>query len=141
MPLCETMLDGGGRMRYLHSSAIYPERGMTWCLSYVTTKEANFADLEAQPGVVRIFDEMLTDEPNGASAPRARSTDWLREKHGTNVAALNARLGEVGADGSSINANSSRSDVLKILGQAAGNNDAREANFHPEAWHTGHGAS
>ncbi len=141
MPLCETFLDGNGRMRYLHSSAIYPERGMTWCLSYVTTREADFADLEAEPGVIKVFDEVMDDEPDGSGPTHNHEKAWLRGKHQTNIATLNTRLGLVGEGGSGISIDSSRKEILTILGKAACNHDARDVNFNPEAWYTGHRAS
>ena len=141
MPLVETFVDPvAGRMRYLHSSAIYPERGMTWCLSYVTTKEGDFADLEAQPGVFKVFDEELPDEADGASASREAAKTWSRARNTTNVTAIRARLAAVGVGGAMVGMGSTRKEVLTLLGKAAGNNDPREAGFDPEAWYTGHPA-
>ena len=133
MPLVETLLDGGGRQRFHHASVIYPERGMAWCLSYVTTQEPDFSGLDAVVSIVRIFDEVLTDETDGQNPLPARVQTWMKEQHQTNLGMLRGRLSDKGANRDGINNQTTRMEVIKRLGLAAA---AVDTDFNPSAWHT-----
>ena len=134
MPLVATLLNSEGRQRFYHASAIYPERGMTWCLSYVTTMEADFSGLDAISSVVRIFDEVLDDEPNGDNPSRSRMQTWMKDRHQSNSGRLRTKLSSAGANKDGIGTTTTREEIIKRLGFVS--SALLDADFNPVAWYT-----
>lgn len=133
-PAIEALRNPDGTARFHYSAAIYPERGMTWCLAYVTTAEADFSGLDDDSRILRVFDEVLDDEVGAASPARQRATTWLTEAHKTPLNRLRDRLASVGVDNSGLSGNTPRTDIIRRIGLAA--SASLDPDFNPAAWYT-----
>lgn len=114
---------------YRHSSAIYPERGKTWCLSYVTG--VDLSAIDDDPDCERVFAEELSDR-EGKQPARGDSAAWLEGVPATPLARMNSLLAKQGANAGGLTAASTRSDWIRRLGMAA----SGDADFRPQGWYT-----
>ncbi|KKN48903.1 hypothetical protein LCGC14_0648010 [marine sediment metagenome] len=137
-PKVATLTDGL-RDTYKHSSAIYPERGMTWALSYVAG--ADFVAIDADPDCHRLFDEVIPDVSPFEPVPifssrwpnRATSRDWLLSPSTTPGIDLQDQLAIHGASVDGLTVASTRGEWLASLGRAV---SAGLDDFRPEGWYT-----
>ena len=113
---------------YAHSSAIYPERGKTWCLSYVTG--ADFAAIDADSECERVFEEALPDQ-GGKRPGKDEHAAWLDKLPTGSTAQAMALLVAKGASTTGLAA-ASRGEYIKRLGMAA----SGDTDFRPQGWHT-----
>ncbi len=114
---------------YAHSSAIYPNRGKTWALSYVSGPD--FVAIDADPDCERVFDEVEADQ--GSRRPsRGDNRVFLADVPTTPRAKLHALLEGRGAVRAGLDTASTRREWLKRLGMAA----SGDSDFRPEGWHT-----
>ncbi len=126
MPKVATFGDKDGRF-YAHSSCIYPERGMTWALSYVAGDDLTL--LRDDPECTLLFDEEMTE----LRPTRARCLEWLQEKSPTQLTTLTTILQAKDASAVGLTENSQRRSWLAALGRAA---SAGQDDFRPEAWYS-----
>jgi hypothetical protein len=122
--------DAGGELRYGTVSAIYPERGMAWCLSYVSGDD--FGAIDDDPDCERVFVEALPDQA-GKRPAKAEHLAWLDERPTGSTAKATALLTEKGIDAAGLSAASTRKDWLARLGRGA---SAGLDDFNPGAWYT-----
>ncbi len=117
---------------YAHSSAIYPERGKTWSLSFVTSR-TDFAAIDADPECERVFaDEVIaTQEGQPTSVRRDAHTQWLGERPDRSRSELLSLASARGIDASDISVTATRRDWVRQLGMAA----SGDSDFRPEGWH------
>ncbi len=120
---------GGDNPFFAHSSAIYPERNKTWCLSYVVGED--FSTIDADPDCDRVFDEVLSDR-DGKPPTRAANTIWLNGISTTSKGRLNQVLTRRQADETGLDTLSSRTEWLQSLGKSC----SGDIDFRPQGWHT-----
>ncbi len=123
-PKVATLVDPVAGRQYGHSSAIYPERGKAWALSYVLGQDLSAID--ADTDCERVFDEEESGRPS-----RADDAAFLAQASLTALSKLSRILDDKGADRAGLNAASSRRDWLRRLGMAA----SGDPDFRPEGWH------
>ena len=135
-PKVETFVDGSGLPLYVHTSKIYPERGMGWCFSYVCTRgAADWSVIDADPDCVRLFDETIPDEPDGRKPSRESADGFLNARpNASDLAALRGRLARFGASHADLSPNNSRSDWVTRMGIAA--SAGMDIDFDPRGWRT-----
>ena len=121
--------DAGGELRYGAVSAIYPERGMAWCLSYVSG--ADFTAIDDDPDTERVFAEVLPDQA-GKRPAKAEHLAWLEGRPTGSTANAAALLAEKGIDAGGLGPTSTRKDWLARLGRGA---SAGLDDFNPGAWY------
>ncbi len=127
-PKVATLFDSHQVNPYAHSSAIYPERSKTWCLSYVTG--VDFDAIDNDPECERVFDEVIADQ-GGKRPSRGAHAVWLKAATGTSAGKLRTKLTLRDADTRGMGGASTRADWLTRLGMAA----SGDADFRPEGWH------
>lgn len=123
------MRDAMGDLRYSTSSAIYPERGMAWCLTYISG--ADLTAIDDDPDIERVFDEALPDQA-GKRPAQSEHVAWLHERPSGSTAKASALLMAKGLDTGGLGPVSTRNDWLARLGRGA---SAGLDNFNPEAWY------